>query len=367
MKSSFFITLFFFSLVLQSCSHSTTCEQLLSENAKSDRDEFPSVEKIYDGYNMPIESRFNFSCVYLNGIDISSDVNTERKNDDLFSIKLLTPEKYRLRNNDTIKVFFTDKRTLVWEWSGIMQVDFIIKKEVTPCDSVFNIVYKDISGKIDEIITNEKVEIKQLYEFTLKNKIKQYISSLSKADSIKFNECQKNFFILDLINNDDNFGFVENHYYLTPKLKDYLSTIAESIAFDIKQHDWSQSQFIIKCVGYADRNRFTGIPTINYSNLGIIDSTKLRISRTDCGLYGGFEELGKTNSELPELKNVLNNCDLSVLRSYVTVEYLKKRLSDLTNSKFTFQYRGGGEIDNTAFEANRKIDLYIQIKGVSDK
>ncbi len=368
MKTLKHISIIILFLHFQACHHDDTCQQLFSKIDKPNRTEEISVEKIYDGHNMRIESRFEFSCVVLDSTDISSDVNFDRKSDDFVSIKLLSPEKYKLKNNDIIKVFFTDKRKLVWDMFAVSVklVILKIKKEATPCDSVFNIIYKDISGKIEDIVTNERVEATQLYDYTLKNKIKQYISSLSISDSIKFNKCQKEFFILDLINNSGEFGFIENEYYLTPRLKEYLNTMAESIASETKQRNWNKSQFIIKCIGYADERSYTGSSLINYSNLGTSDSTDVHISYTNCQ-DDNFEELGKLSIGFTELKTISNNCDLSILRGYVAATYLENRLKLLTNLKFIFKYRGGGEVPNETYDINRKIDLYLEIKGVAEK
>lgn len=364
MKKLFILIASIFLLILtQSCKKKNSCADLASKLEIPNRTDTISEEKIYDGYTFPIESRFEYSCAFLNGKEISESVNKERKNDNDFYIKLLQREKFRLRNNDVIQVLFTDNRKLVWEWSGLMRVDLVIKKEITPCDSIFNIVYQDVSGKIDDILTNDKVDIKELFDYTLKDKIKNYISKLSKADSIKFSECQKNYFILDLINSNENFGFAENRYLLTPKLKDYLNTLAEGIAFEIRQHNWQQSKFIIKCIGYADKNKYTGDKTINYKDLEI-DSINANIVDTKCGLNGNFANLD--NKTLPKLNYVGDNCDLSILRSYVTVEYLKTKLRDLTDFNFIFEYKGGGEKQGETFEKNRKIDLFIEIKAVAE-
>jgi hypothetical protein len=363
MRNIDFLAIVFLVIAIQSCRTKSTCEALVTKITTPNRIDTISDEKIYDGYTFPVESRFEYSCAFLNGKEITIALNKERKSDDNFSLKLLERDKYRLRNNDVIQVYFSDNRKLVWDWAGQMRIDFIIKKDVTPCDSVFNIVYQDVSGKIGDILTNDKVTTKELFDYTLKDKIKSYISTLSKADSIKFSNCQKNYFILDLINNKENFGFAENQYELTPKLKDYLNTIAEGIAFEIGQHDWEKSMFIIKCIGYADKQRYTGGRDINYKILGI-DSLSSNISYTECEPLGKFADLNSTGDS--KLTDIQNNCDLSILRSYVTIQYLKAKLKDLSNFTFIFQYKGGGEKDGDAFEKNRKIDLFVEIKAVAE-
>jgi hypothetical protein len=356
-------------LFIQSCRQDISCDELFSIKSNDpNRNEVVSVEKIIDGYNMKIENRFDFKCIYFNEKDISNYVNNERTDDEHISIKLLYPQKYRLKNNDTLKILFIDNRKFIPLCVATKLVNLIAEKEETPCDTVFNIFYKDISMKIDSVYTNQSIGVKQLFDLTLQNKIKKYISSLSKIDEIRFDECQKEFFILDLINDDlEKFGFVENEYYLTESLKQYLNIITESIAFDIRQHDWNaESQFIIKCIGYADIQRYTGIQKIDYSKLGILDADA-EISNTGCAENGIFEQLHERNSLLDKLNFVLNNCDLSILRAYSAAIYIEKRLKDLTNCQFTLQYKGGGEIIEGEYTLNRKIDISIEIKAISKK
>jgi hypothetical protein len=343
------------------------CTYLSQVHTTINRQETVSPEKMYDGHLLEMDDNFRFKCMFLNGRQVT-DVTPDIRNGGFVSIKLLKPEINRLRHNDTLRLFFVNNKPLLLNSAAIKQVRLIVKKEQTACDTVYNIIYEQIGNNIENIATNEKVTRVKLFDDTIKNSIQKYLQSLSKAGADKRYECPQNVFIADMLNHKDSFGFAENEYTLPPSLRHYLDVMAQSVADKLNEHKWENRRFTIDCIGFADQQRYTGSKQYSFRKMDIVDSAGLKVVNTGCGFVTGFALLESDSPDSrPPLISVIDNCDLSLLRSFVAIHYLRSQLQQLTEFPVIYRYKGGGEAPGTAFEVNRKIELSIEIKGVAEK
>jgi hypothetical protein len=233
---------------------------------------------------------------------------------------------------------------------------------------VYNIMYEHIRDMVENLATSEKVTRAKLYDETLKNSIQKYLQSLSRAGTEKRYDCPQNVFIADMLNNTDSFGFAENKYILPTSLRQYLDAVAQSVAYTLNQHKWENRRFTIDCIGFADQQRYTGPLQYSFKQMDITDSAGLKVVSTSCGFAAGFAFLDKDSLDSrPPLTAVTNNCDLSLLRSFIAIHYLRAQLRQLTAFPVIYRYKGGGEAPGSAFEVNRKIELSVEIKGVAEK
>jgi len=346
-------------LLLSSCHGDRTCESLIQIAIKPDLEKFVSIEEIKNGYNVHHANRnghFQFCCVYLN--DSFLDYCPTRINNDSIRIEL---KNIRVKSNDTLKLYYVDTTFLgkarQWGNNDIKFIKLIIEEIQTPCDSITNIFYKHITekfAKTDSVYTNNKLELVELFDMVLQEKLQPYIDSLPKYER----ECEKSFFVLNYLKSQDQYGFDDNEYYLKPDLKVFLDSIAITINKIISERNWEKKQFIIGCTGYADERRYRGDGIIY--KLKLENDLKVSIGK----ISKAYELTDLYKPQYKELEIIGNNNDLTIVRGFVSAIYLEKQLKKIApDIVFEFKYKGGGVITGNNYAKNRKVDLSIGIKG----
>ena len=343
---------------------SQKCEKVIYDRFKINRTLNFESQKVISGFTLSIDERFNFCKAFYNGKEVTNQVFDSRvyRNNIEFNIRNLN--NLNVRANDEIDLYFVDNRWLVWDIAGIKRVRINIDKIEEPCDTISYIMYDNIKERIEDIKTKEGVTIKQLYSLTLKNEIENYIKTLSKEEKKSISECTDEYFILDFLDDDNDFGFSENEYELTDKIRSFLDIIASSINFYIAQQEWSLKDFRILITGFADERTYTGDGKLDFNEIRYIDNFNL-ISSQNCKRKS-FISITDANVTNP-LKGVKNNCDLSVVRAYNAAKYIEYKFSQLRDEQIEISYNGDGELSGSDYIGNRKIDIHLELKSISKK
>ncbi len=315
-----------------------------------------SFEQLKSGYNFNLEDRFNLCSIFFKGKNVTEYFSFDPKLKSTASIKLISPDRFDIRNGSVFKVYFTDERFFVF-LGDVKLIKFKITKDEPPCDSISYIIYKSISKKIKEYETGEKLTTKNLFDKTVQNEIQNYIESLSSVDRKALKICQKKFFILDVLTKDSEYGFESNLYDLTPQLLVFLNTLAKGVAYELSKNDWSKSKIVFTVEGFTDRLKYRVDQTSSIPE-------EYKINHSSCGLFDFSNNLFQ--KDISPLNILLDNCDLSIARSYVAAKYFHEKFTSISDVKASFRYKGLGEINTNTHPENRKIDVLMEIKAVSE-
>lgn len=355
----FLISLSFFSNL-----SSQKCEDIVFDSYNVNRKIELESYKIIDGFNLEVGERFDFCKAFYNGVDISNQIFVSRVFRNNLEIRIQNAKPVNVRAKDTIDLYFTDERKFIWGISGIKRIEISIAKDENPCDTISYIIYDRVKKEIDEIVTSEDVDIKQLYSLTLRNELEEYLNTLNKKQKASLSECKDEYFILDYIEDDDEFGFVENKFQLSERIRAFLDIISSSIYFYISQQSWNLSDFKILITGYADERRYTGDSQLDFTDLRYLQKGTTIASQNCNRLI--FNDV-KTTEIIKPLYEITNNCDLSIVRAFNAAKYFEYKFEELTDKKIEVYYTGKGEIQGNNYDKNRKIDIHIEIKSVAKK
>jgi len=365
MKNISISLLFAFFLVLASCNADFDYRDYL--NVKSKWDESMSLNSLKKGIKIRIAKRFTSGYVLLKGQPINSFFRVDTANHQLF-VKLNAVGAASVKPGDTLRLVLRDDDPTIKKYAAVKVVDVYIDpikppRVVTPCDSVSHIIYESIAGNMDKM-TAEKVQLIQLYNKVLDDKIQSYLRSLRGEEARQSRLCVTNFKLLDWIKSGQRSGFSKKRYFLNAQIKDYLNTIAEGISYEVNSRKWDRKKFVIKCVGYADERDLRSKETIRFDSMGLEPDRRpqpIYFDQNGCGVNGTFFRLDSAYAQNFRLYDVHDNCSLSLVRAFVSVLYLRDRLKALTNNEIGYEYSAGG-VSRGDWDANRKIDLQIQLK-----
>jgi hypothetical protein len=354
--------MYILALFISSCQRNRSCEKLLHEEIEPIYMEYVSIEELIsghkiekkEGYALGIKKySYELSCVYLNNSLLNDVDDYVYKNDTI----TINSSNVNIENYDTLKLYFIDDnfyhKIPFTGHSDIRFMNLIIHSKETPCDSITNIFYEYITKKIEEKYsahTKNKIELVYLFDKMLQDSINDYIESLPKGRE----DCEKNFFILNYLRNEEKYGFDDAEYYLKEDLKVFLDSIAAIINKVISKRNWDKRNFVINCIGYADERKLMKEKNIDKSKL----EENLEVP------IGKISKAYLENPQYGELEKIKNNDDLSVVRGYAAARYLEGQLKKIApDDTFEFDYQGGGETTKEDSHAkNRKVELSIGIK-----
>ncbi|MDA9773841.1 hypothetical protein N9B82_02695 [Saprospiraceae bacterium] len=355
---------FIISLLIISNLHSQKCENVIYDSSKINRELNIEAFKVLDGFNLDVAERFDFCKAYYNGQDISSQVFASRVFRNNIELRIQNVNSINVRANDTIDLYFTDERKYIWDISGVKRIQISIEKEETPCDTISYIIYDRVKKEVNEIVTSEDVDIKQMYSLTLRNEIEQYIQTLNKEQKRSLSDCTDEYFILDYIEDDAEFGFVENDFQLSERIRAFLDIISLSINFYISQQNWKLSDFKILITGYADERSYTGNGELNFTDIRYIQNgTKIPMQNCNRLIFNDVH----TTEIIQPLNKINNNCDLSIVRAFNAAKYFEYKFGEINNDNIEIYYTGKGEIQGSKYEKNRRIDIHLEIKSIAKK
>ncbi|MDF1698872.1 MAG: hypothetical protein P1U56_23665 [Saprospiraceae bacterium] len=321
-------------------------------------------QKIISGFTLSIAERFNFCKAFYNGQEITNQVYDSRVYHDNIEFNVRNLNKLNVRANDSLDLYFVDERKLILDISGIKRVRINVDKIEEPCDTISYIIYDNIKDNIEDIITKESVSIKQLYSLTLENEIEEYIQTLSQEERSLIAECTDEYFILDFVDDDNEFGFSENEYDLTDKIRSFLDIIASSINFHIAQQEWSLTDFRILITGFADERTYTGDGKLNFNNIKYIGTNDLILPQ-NCNRKT-FISIS-TPKIINPLRRIKDNCDLTVVRAFNAAKYFEYKFGQFRGEKIDILYNGEGELTGSNYQGNRKIDIHLELKSISKR
>jgi hypothetical protein len=250
-----------------------------------------------------------------------------------------------------------------------IRVNYFIKPA---CDTITQIVYQEIVNNVhnkSEGITDKPIYLGDIFDrFRKDEDLKQWLAMIGKQTSLKVT-CPKIFELLKFINNSQQSGFKTGQYELVPELKSYLDATVAGLKQYIKDYKTEFVEIDLECTGYADADNI--LKRIDYKL-----SDKIYYNKIECGLNTANQirriSMKETHIkglvEVTPIQGINNNCELSVVRAYVALKYIRERLNqELSSVKINYFYAAGGIAKDISKEKSRRIDVKMVFKGAKQK
>jgi len=237
------------------------------------------------------------------------------------------------------------------------------------CTSLSTLIVTEIvnNSSTTEIKTGEiNLNITEIFERLRNNQLQDVLEGIQDVDVSNISkQCINTYHLLNLVDSNNLYGFEVKSYNLTQEMKNALSHLASQIIQEyLALYDDSLYEASVKIIGYADP-RTIGDPIANHTNARIgsgcvndqaIFKEPIRYVEEPV-LYGQSQ----TITRIPDW--IKNNCQLSALRAYSAISFIRKHLS----GRVIYYYVAGGVLSSSSedeHKLNRKIDISISMKGV---
>ena len=350
--------------LLFGCGKHLNCDNI--DKGKINEEKIATERELRNDYHLTVDDRFTYSCFFYNGNDIHDYIEHTLNGED-FKFKLTADFPYVIQNKDVFMAVFIDGRGVLPEPAAVKIKKIIIKKDITTCDSVHRILVDGIGGNMDKLTreTKKVTEVK-LFDETINGNVIDYIKSLSPAERNRMDSCTRNFFILDIAKDSNQYGYAVNEYELRDGIKNFLDVIVQTILFKMKGKDWQHQQFILKIDGYADKQQWPekARKTIEKPLMGIDTIGIKSIYNCNC-TPGKYVDYDAPDVSLPVLSTITSNCTLSTARAFTAAVYLRQQLAG-HHINADVLYRGANESsDEGNFARQRKIAVFMQLKAVT--
>jgi hypothetical protein len=255
--------------------------------------------------------------------------------------------------------------------------DIVIAIEM-PCEEMTHVIYRRINeivkGKVREAlkkgVTQEEIELDEVFEELLRGELEQYIDSLgpSQAES----PCSKTFRLLKWLRGEDVPGFEFGEYELSGELKSLLQPVTDALN---ETHATSERYDLkVKIVGYTDevpvraggielRREKTGVDDWNH----LTNFPDIKYGGCDGDHAGGDDPVyvALSGGQGRQVRGrIYNNCELGAVRAYVATGYLATRLG---HEGASYSYATGGIYSNADQKSRgddrgkRKVEIAFTI------
>jgi len=309
------------------------------------------------------DSRFNLKCILINNNDIIYKFDIDSTGTE-YHIKVKSDNIKDFKNGDEIFALFWDSSNIIRSYAAYYLIKIKIKEDISPCDTIKQIIYINTAQRIDKL-TRDEITLIDLYDKVLESKIQNYLNSLNSIQEKEIEKCKQTFKLLDWIENSKEFGFRTGEYELTQEIKDYLNIISEVLKEKTNEASWIHKDFSIKVVGYSDERQLQVHDPIIWEKLGVYEDkhkNEVYINQINCLSISEYFEIDKKYPNSQIISTLTDNCSLSALRAYSATFYLMKKLNSQLKSDVKFMYVGGGVSKGTDYLKNRKIEIKIELR-----
>ncbi len=359
MKKIYIYVLVLFVFV--SCNKTPDCSSKIIKYHISDEYTISSSE-FFNGFSIDSKNkRFQLNCLLdSKGNDIMHmfDIDSLQTN---YSFKLQEQYSRNFSNNDSLFLFFWDKRKYIRSYAANNLMLVKINDLIEPCDSIKQIIYSNVSEKIEKL-AKDNVELVDLFDKVLEDRICEYLKSLSPVQKEELRGCRKTFKLLDWIENSKEYGFPTKEYKLTSGIKDFLNIIIQVVSEKNNSEQWQYRKFVISIVGYADERTFGNSKKISRNRYGFdLNKEYAPLVAKNCS-DKKFVTLNESHLFVKTLETIKNNCELSWMRAFATALFLEQEFEkkDLKNI-VKIRYCGGDISYGRNYDLNRKIELRIEL------
>lgn len=350
-------------IIICGCNSPIDCE-LVIDNYSVDETKELSTDMFLQEFKIDSKSkRFHLKClVGSKGEDISPLFTIDSLGS-IYSFKLKKQYVNRFDARDSIFCFFWDDRKHIRSYAAHNLVKVNIKDNLTPCDSIKEIIYTSISEKLERL-ANDKDQLVDLYDKVLEGKIRDYLKSLNPIQKRRINECKRSFRLLDWVENSKKYGFAEKEYRLTPEIKSFLDVIIGFFDEQINSESWKYKNFSINIIGYADQQNFGDEVLISENNFGFnIDNMPPVLTGQNCNSPDSYISIDANNHSKKEIGSIKNNCELSWVRAFSAAQYVKRQFEQMSKSfGVDINYIGGNVSYGSDHRVNRKIEVKFELK-----
>lgn len=279
-----------------------------------------------------------------------------------------------------LKITLSDERYYIWRWvpgSGSEELhrqEFYVRIE-TKCEEITNIFYKEIISRVREQAhnaeggTNKPVNINEVFDALVKDKIDDYMKSLGPVR--RDTQCQTTYELLRWLKGGEASGFGLGKYEITEDLKGLLETTINAVR--AANADWSHLKLSVGVVGSTDPSEVKKKipfsiyePGIEWGNIKKPPDVRYKgcyrndLVGKDPAYIGFGAEDGKSIAG-----QITNNCELGAARAYVATVYFVSKfgLNDVDYSYATRGVYSRPPGNNEKFNPKkRKIDIELLVK-----
>jgi hypothetical protein len=285
-------------------------------------------------------------------------------------------------NTDRISISLRDFHLMFWQ--SILPedhfntvVDIIVE---TPCDEITRVIYELVESRVRERVvggqTEKHIQLDQLFEMLLKDKIEPYVKSL---EPIKQSDpCFKTFRLLKWLRGEDVSGFDFGEYRIHEGLRNLLQPALTGLIEG--RQAWTRNTLEVNIVGFTDPVAVAHPIPLSLDATGV--SNWGQVAHPLEVRYGGcigdtltaatpvYFELDR-NGGLEVGPEVTNNCKLGAARSYITTAYV---VGILGRDGIRYRYATGGIHGAVAGRENigedptkRKVDIEFVVRRAKEE
>lgn len=326
-------------------------------------------DDLINGYDVEFENRFEFTCISSNGKEVTDKfyiVDSKSIN----GIRITLKEQH-YADKDIFKfgvnILFYHNNFFLVENAKRKIVKINYKGNVTPCDSIYKIIYQSEDENF-ELLTDDKVSEVELFNELTRGKIKKYVNSLNLVEKNNLQECESLIRILDEEKESEKAGFETKKYRIRESMKGYLDFLSTLIQAKLRQVQHKYSEFEIKIVGYSDERSYGEANRVDYLSFGypVNENWKIFHNEQNCSSKDLiFYSLTGIYNDQNILRIIDSNCSLGTIRAFSALLYLRKKISaNEISDKIIYSYSSGGESRGKDHSSHRKIKVYLSFKGI---